>query len=128
MIDDSAPKLFPCACCGHITLEESPGNYEICPVCFWEDDGVQLRYPTLSGGANEPSLIEAQANYRAFGASEERFIRNVRDARASEEVEKGWRPIEPETDRFERKADADWPKDLTTLYWWRPTYWRASGT
>jgi hypothetical protein len=24
-------------------------------VCFWEDDGVQLRWPDWSGGANSPA-------------------------------------------------------------------------
>ncbi|MFJ2958342.1 CPCC family cysteine-rich protein [Streptomyces sp. NPDC087270] len=28
-----------------------PESFEICPVCFWEDDGVQFRWPTLAGGA-----------------------------------------------------------------------------
>jgi hypothetical protein len=28
-----------------------PGSYEICSVCFWEDDGVQFRWPTIAGGA-----------------------------------------------------------------------------
>ncbi|MFJ8759481.1 CPCC family cysteine-rich protein [Streptomyces cyaneofuscatus] len=29
-----------------------PGSYEICPVCFWEDDGVQSRWPTVGGGTS----------------------------------------------------------------------------
>ncbi|MGX1964083.1 CPCC family cysteine-rich protein [Streptomyces sp. CB02115] len=37
-----------------------PGSYKICPVCFWEDDGAQFRWPTMGGGANKVSLIEAQ--------------------------------------------------------------------
>ena len=28
----------PCPCCGYLTLDER-GGYEICPVCYWEDDG-----------------------------------------------------------------------------------------
>lgn len=27
-----------CACCGCLTLDER-GAFEICPVCWWEDDG-----------------------------------------------------------------------------------------
>ncbi|WP_096212759.1 CPCC family cysteine-rich protein [Streptomyces sp. 2323.1] len=41
-----------------------PGSYEICPVCFWEDDGVQFRWATITGGANKVSLIEAQRSYQ----------------------------------------------------------------
>jgi hypothetical protein len=65
---------YPCPCCGHLTLGEPPGSYEGCPVCFWEDDVVQLRWPTWAGGANKPALIDAQRNFAAFGACEERFL------------------------------------------------------
>ena len=30
--------LFACPCCLYQTIKER-GQYEICPVCFWEDDG-----------------------------------------------------------------------------------------
>ncbi|GLZ78526.1 hypothetical protein Afil01_33330 [Actinorhabdospora filicis] len=36
---------FPCVCCGHLTMDSPPGLHDICRVCFWEDDGVQLRWP-----------------------------------------------------------------------------------
>lgn len=42
---------YPCPCCGHRVLSAMPGSYEICPVCFWEDDGVQFRWPTMAGGS-----------------------------------------------------------------------------
>ena len=29
---------YACPCCGFLTLP-SRGGYDICPVCFWEDDG-----------------------------------------------------------------------------------------
>jgi hypothetical protein len=29
---------YPCPCCGFVTLGERSA-FEICPVCFWEDDG-----------------------------------------------------------------------------------------
>ncbi|MFH9606643.1 CPCC family cysteine-rich protein [Streptomyces sp. NPDC017448] len=38
-----------CPCCGHRVLDEMPGSYAICPLCFREDDGVQFRRPTMSG-------------------------------------------------------------------------------
>lgn len=37
-----------CPVCGKSQVEE----YEICPVCFWENDPVQLWKPQLAGGAN----------------------------------------------------------------------------
>lgn len=37
-----------------------PGSYDLCPVCGWEDDHVQLRHPGMRGGANKPCLREQQ--------------------------------------------------------------------
>jgi hypothetical protein len=51
---------IPCPCCGFLTLEGKYGSYVICPVCGWEDDGVQLANPTSAGGANARSLADAQ--------------------------------------------------------------------
>lgn len=51
---------YPCPSCGFLVFGEPPGSYEICPVCGWEDDHVQLRYPGMRGGANSGSLREYQ--------------------------------------------------------------------
>lgn len=48
-----------CPVCGKSQVEE----YEICPVCFWENDPVQLWKPQLAGGANQMSLEQARAAY-----------------------------------------------------------------
>ena len=37
-IEGSAENLFKCPCCQYKTLDMR-GEYEICPVCQWEDDG-----------------------------------------------------------------------------------------
>jgi hypothetical protein len=110
-------------------MDEPPGSYQICPVCFWEDDAVQLRWPDYPGGANRTSLIEAQANYQAFGACEERSVEHVRPAADDEPMDLSWRPIDPERDTFEPEGIplAAWPVDRTVLYWWRyrnTGFWR----
>lgn len=122
---------YPCVCCGRLTMDEPPGSYQICPVCFWEDDAIQLRWPDYSGGANRPSLIEAQENYHVFGACEERSVEHVRPAGDDEPIDPSWRPIDPERDRFEPRGIplAAWPDDRTVLYWWRyrnTSFWRPS--
>jgi hypothetical protein len=53
--------LFPCLCCGFLTIDEPGGNYEICHLCGWEDDPVQAANPDFAGGANRESLRTAQA-------------------------------------------------------------------
>jgi len=60
------------------------GGYDICPVCFWEDDNVQAEDPDYAGGANHVSLNEARRNFGAFGASEKRVLRYVRPPRPEE--------------------------------------------
>jgi len=71
-------ELFTCQCCGYKTLKEGTrDSYEICKVCFWEDDLVQNEDPNYEGGANEVSLIQAQMNFIMFGVSEIMFKENV---------------------------------------------------
>ncbi|HGM6067654.1 TPA: CPCC family cysteine-rich protein [Stenotrophomonas maltophilia] len=53
---------LPCPSCGFLTLEDCYGSFAICPICDWEDDGVQLANPTSAGGANGESLVQAQQN------------------------------------------------------------------
>ena len=85
---------FTCPCCGHRTFSEPPGSYDICKVCFWEDDGVQLLDPAYQRGANGPSLMECQANYLCVGACEERFLADVRPPEAEERPDAEWRPAQ----------------------------------
>ena len=70
---------YPCPCCSNFTFDEEPsGTYEICPVCGWEDDEVQFNAPSFAGGANKPSLNEAKANYKEFGACDKELVNIVR--------------------------------------------------
>jgi hypothetical protein len=52
--------LYPCPACGFEVFSRPAGSYEVCPVCDWEDDEIQLRYPAMQGGANTASLHEQQ--------------------------------------------------------------------
>ena len=115
---------YPCPCCGYLVFEESPGSYEICPICFWEDDLTQLRFPRMSGGANRVSLIEAQENYFRYAVSELRFRTNVRAAEASDVREPQWRRIDIRVDGIEEPIEGkdhgrSYPEDATEFYYWR---------
>lgn len=129
MVGDKQPTEYPCPCCGYLVFDEPPGSYAICPICFWEDDHVQLRFPTLEGGANELSLIQSQKNYVEFGACEKRFQGDVRKPKKTDLRDPQWRMIDESNDRFEEPINdieefTPYPDDGTTLYYWRPRYWR----
>ena len=48
-------RAYACPCCREYTLKEL-GGYEICPICDWEDDPGQSKYPDDELGANTKSL------------------------------------------------------------------------
>ena len=43
---------YPCPVCGTLCLSEPMGSFDICPVCGWEEDGVQQKYPDDDIGPN----------------------------------------------------------------------------
>lgn len=78
---------LPCPACGFLTiLEESFGSYNICEICGWEDDCVQLANPACGGGANKESLIEAQtAALQSYPLTQTEAAGFLRD--------NSWRPL-----------------------------------
>ena len=121
---------FPCPCCGHLVFDREPGYHQVCPICLWEDELAQLRFPTMPGVSNSVSLVDAQSNYQRFGVAERKNQGQGREALDSEAVEEGWRPIDPLIDNLEQPTSGEdystsypWT-NTTVLYYWRPTYWR----
>ena len=51
-----------CPVCGKFFFEEED-DFDICDVCYWENDAYQIRHPDRSG-ANRMSLNEARKAYR----------------------------------------------------------------
>lgn len=49
---------------------EYPDDYDICPVCGWENDGVQRDDPTYWGGANNLSVNESKIVYNLLNHNE----------------------------------------------------------
>jgi hypothetical protein len=120
----------PCPCCGHITFSEPPGSCAICPICYWEDDALQLAFPDLAGGANKCSLLEGQRNYEQFGACEHAMLQHVRKPLPEEKRDASWRQIDSQNDRYLRWNDPSdrklWDTVKNTnliLAYWDPDYW-----
>lgn len=90
--------MYPCPCCGYRTLP-GQGDYDLCPVCWWEDEGVE---PWEFSGPNARTLIKAQHEYLA----EQRPYRlrpgRVRAPKKKEARDPDWQPIELTDDLLER--------------------------
>jgi len=111
---------WPCPCCGYLVFSEPPGNYEICPVCGWEDDLSQLRFPREGGGANGFSLMEAQSAF----ASHEHANLGEPPHEVGYRREPRWRPLDPTRDAIERSVPgtnygSTYATDPATYYYWR---------
>jgi hypothetical protein len=102
----------------------------VCPICLWEDELAQLRFPLMTGVSNTVNLETGQRNYQAFGAAERKNRGLTREPLEHETVEQGWRPLNRSRDNVEQPRRGEdysltypW-RDTTVLYYWRPTYWR----
>jgi hypothetical protein len=115
---------YPCPCCGHLTVNDER-TYDLCDVCFWENDLDQLANPTSSKGANGYSLIDGQETFIRVGASHKTFLQKVRAPNESEPIEAGWRPVDLSIDRFEPELAVIGVERwiLGTQYYWRANYW-----
>ena len=96
----------PCPCCGFRTLA-SRGDYDLCPVCFWEDDGDLP--PWEVSGPNGESVAEAQ---RRFLADRRPFVlrKHVRAPRRSEARDPSWAPFvwDSELERRVAEGSEEW--------------------
>ena len=110
-------KSYPCPSCGFLTTEENSfGSYNICPICNWEDDQVQLANPTSGGGANKESLATYQEKIIT------KIGLDIKECKGYSR-DKNWRPlskIEIETAEVD-KATKHWSNkgitDLSEAYW-----------
>ncbi len=123
------PYKFPCPCCGYRVFQYQPGSNATCPICRWEDDLAQLRFPRMPGSANQVSLESAQHNFVEYGAAEQRH-RGLGRRPDGEERDDEWRPLDPDRDNIEQpQRGIDYAEsyplgDTTVLYYWRASYWR----
>ena len=74
--DDPTPREH-CPCCDYISLAER-GNYLICRICFWEDDGQDIDELDMESGPNHGiTLREGRKNFNDLGACEEKMLEHV---------------------------------------------------
>jgi hypothetical protein len=77
--------MILCPCCGFRTLREN-GGLQVCPVCYWEDDGRHIiDDKTYRGGpGNILTLYEARITFAELECSDLLWIGLVRPPLESE--------------------------------------------
>jgi len=77
-------KNIVCQVCGNYTISEY-GSFDICPVCYWEDDGFCEDPDEVRGGPNKDlSLAQARRNFKEFGAIDREALRHIREPKKIE--------------------------------------------
>jgi hypothetical protein len=80
-----------CPCCGYQTLApDTPGSYEVCPVCYWLDDLVAFYAPEYESEYNHLSLEQARANFAEHGAITPAAVSRTRAPRDGEVRDPNW--------------------------------------
>ena len=98
---------FACPVCGHKTLD-ALADYDICPICYWEDDVLTEGKEDVSSPSNYGQhLSEAQANFVLFGASKEEYVEKVRKPTESELPDPNWKILPKAQALLNRIQDAD---------------------
>jgi hypothetical protein len=117
----SSPGLA-CPCCGSLTLP-SHGTFDICPVCFWEDDFTSGPDDDLN--PNNLTLREARANLAVWGAIESHLVHSTRPPQPGEAPEGtphlGERPYDrwPTAIDFPGGVRLGWIGPPAPARWWR---------
>ena len=96
-----AKRLHPCPACGYRTLP-ARCDWDICPVCFWEDDVVETERDQRSP-ANHMLLSEGQANFMVFGAVAPEMKKYVRPPLSHESRDPNWMPL-PQAEKKAREG------------------------
>jgi Cysteine-rich CPCC len=108
---------LPCPGCGFLTIDSDYyGSYDICSICDWEDDGVQLANPCSGGGANGDSLAVHQKTW---------VLRLPLPIRSHEGISRSekWRPLtDTEIQTYEsQQQEQHWTN--TAILDEEETYW-----
>ena len=119
--------IYTCPCCGYKVYSKPPEDDQICGICYWQNDIVDLVYALKPNGPNHVSLLEAQKNFQKIGACEKRFIQYVKLPSKEEIKDPEWRPIDLAKDKFSLLGELTLEEektlyssgDLNKIYYWK---------
>lgn len=106
-------ELESCPCCGYRTISER-GNYNICKVCWWEDDGQDNQHSeSVMGGPNYGiSLVKGRYNYLIYGLYDPKRT-DLMERKVEEKQYKRGRVFEIIDNEFLVEKGADWKWKIT---------------
>lgn len=81
------PSSFRCPCCDHLSLA-SRGDYDICEICYWEDDGTDDVLYSTPFSPNHMTLAQGRLNYKTFGACTRAMLCHVKMPSADQAAER----------------------------------------
>ena len=106
-IEGTPASYEPCPCCGARTLA-TRGDYDICLVCWWEDDGKDNPTADEVSGPNHLTLTQARVNFLVTGIFNPERV-DLRDAQHPFEMyEIGRRFSLSADDALVREAEHAW--------------------
>ncbi len=106
-------ELESCPCCGYRTIGER-GNYDICKVCWWEDDGQDNQHSEqVMGGPNYGiSLVMGRYNYLVYGLYDPKRT-DLMEKKAEEREYKRGRIFEIIENEYLVEKETDWKWKIT---------------
>lgn len=107
-IEGEAVKMEACPCCGYRTIGER-GEYEICKICWWEDDGQDNQHANQArGGPNYGiSLAMGRYNYLVYGLYDPKR-KDLMEEKAEEAAYEKGRIFEIVEQEYLREKGSDW--------------------
>ena len=107
-------QIEACPCCGYKTIDER-GNYDICKVCWWEDDGLDNKHSTMASGPNNSiNLAQARYNYLTCGLYNPRRTDLIKLKKDESQYVRG-RLFEIVDDKWLIETGTNWQVNITDL-------------
>lgn len=109
----------PCPACGYYMFSMMNDQGEICLICGWQNDLVDLEEMYRPMGPNHVSLEDAQKSFEKIGVIESRFVGKYGASTKKFIRDPKWRPLDRSKDK-PRKIDNSQGINLAEQYYW---YW-----
>ncbi len=113
---DTDKPNHPCPACGFLVFTALNEQSEICPICGWQNDVLDLQELYEPAGPNKVSLEQAQINFVRIGAKSATSLSSVRRPNDCDYRDPNWRPVDKTKDK-PKAIDVN-SEHFEDLYYW----------